>query len=64
MIPPLLDIRDVRVYYSSVRGEYKVVDGVSFSVNRNEILGLAGESGCGKTTLSLRFTWACVRHSA
>ena len=51
MNPPLLDIRDLRVYYSSVRGEYKVVDGVSFSVKRNEILGLAGESGCGKSTL-------------
>jgi len=47
----LLEVRDVRVYYSSVRGEYKVVDGVSFDVQRNEVLGLAGESGCGKSTL-------------
>jgi peptide/nickel transport system ATP-binding protein len=47
----LLDVRDVRIYYSSVRGEYRVVDGVSFSAYRNEILGLAGESGCGKSTL-------------
>ena len=51
MNSPLLDVRDVRVYYKSVRGEYKVVDGVSFDIQRNEILGLAGESGCGKSTL-------------
>ncbi len=48
---PLLEVRDLRVYYRSVRGEYKVVDGVSISVNRNEIFGLAGESGCGKSTM-------------
>jgi len=47
----LLDVRDMRIYYKSVRGEYKVVDGVSFQAYRNEILGLAGESGCGKSTL-------------
>ena len=47
----LLEVRDVRIYYSSVRGEYKVVDGVTFDVKRNEVLGLAGESGCGKSTL-------------
>ena len=34
----LLEVRDVRIYYSSVRGEYKVVDGVSFDVKSNEIL--------------------------
>ncbi|MCS7220261.1 MAG: ABC transporter ATP-binding protein [Anaerolineae bacterium] len=51
MDQPLLEIRDLRVYYRSVRGEYRVVDGVSLSVYRNEIFGLAGESGCGKSTL-------------
>ncbi|MBZ0291162.1 MAG: ABC transporter ATP-binding protein [Anaerolineae bacterium] len=47
----LLSISDLRVYFHSVRGEYKVVDGVNLTVNRNEILGLAGESGCGKSTV-------------
>ena len=47
----LLNIEDFRVYYTSVRGEYKVVDGVSFPVYKGEIVGLAGESGCGKSTL-------------
>lgn len=48
---PLLDIRDLRVYFHSTRGEYKVVDGVNLTVGRCEILGLAGESGCGKSTV-------------
>jgi peptide/nickel transport system ATP-binding protein len=51
MAEPLLQVRDVRVHYSSVRGIYKVVDGVSFDVMRDEVLGIAGESGCGKSTL-------------
>lgn len=48
---PLLEATDVRIYYKSVHGEYKVVDGVDVTVERNEIFGLAGESGCGKSTL-------------
>lgn len=47
----LLDVSDLRIYYHSTLGEYKVVDGVNLTVNRNEILGLAGESGCGKSTV-------------
>ena len=47
----LLEIRDIRVYYHSVRGNYKVVDGVTFDVRPDEVLGIAGESGCGKSTL-------------
>lgn len=51
MNKPLLEATDVRIYYKSVHGEYKVVDGVDVTVQRNEIFGLAGESGCGKSTL-------------
>jgi peptide/nickel transport system ATP-binding protein len=47
----LLDVSDLRVYFHSMRGEYKVVDGVNLTVQRQEILGLAGESGCGKSTV-------------
>jgi len=47
----LLAVRDLRIYYKSILGDYKVVDGVSFKVDENEIFGIAGESGCGKSTL-------------
>jgi len=47
----LLKASDVRIHYHSVGGDYKVVDGVDITVNRNEIFGLAGESGFGKSTL-------------
>ena len=48
---PLLQVEDLRVYYSSTGGEYRVVDGSSLTVYRHELFGLAGESGCGKSTL-------------
>ena len=47
----ILKVEDLRVYYKTVYGDYKVVDGVSFDVYSNEIFGIAGESGCGKSTL-------------
>ncbi|MEU3167407.1 ABC transporter ATP-binding protein [Streptosporangium sp. NPDC006930] len=46
-----LRVNDLRVHYRTLRGEVKALDGVSFDVGDGEILGLAGESGCGKTTL-------------
>lgn len=48
---PVVTVRDLRVWYGSVRGPVRAVDGVSFSINEGETLGLVGESGCGKTTL-------------
>lgn len=47
----ILEVEDLRVYYKSIFGDVRSVDGVSFSVNPNEIFGIAGESGCGKSTL-------------
>ena len=44
-------MEDLEVYYKSIYGDVKSVDGVSFSVNPREIFGIAGESGCGKSTL-------------
>ncbi len=53
---PLLEVKDLKEYFNISVGMFKTkplkaVDGVSFSVNQGETLGLVGESGCGKTTV-------------
>ena len=47
----MIRIRNVSAHYQTVQGTVKATDGVSFDIYDNEILGIAGESGCGKTTL-------------
>jgi ABC-type oligopeptide transport system ATPase subunit len=56
---PLLEVRDLKKHFAvggsllgRVRGWVKAVDGVNFTINKGETLGLVGESGCGKTTTS------------
>jgi peptide/nickel transport system ATP-binding protein len=46
-----LGVENLRVYYRTLHGDVKALDGATFSVDDREILGIAGESGCGKTTL-------------
>ncbi len=46
-----LKVDGLTVYYQSLRGDVKAVDGATFDIADGEIMGLAGESGCGKTTL-------------
>ena len=53
---PLIEVKDLKEYFDINVGMFrtkplKAVDGVSFSINRGETLGLVGESGCGKTTV-------------
>ena len=49
----LLEVDNLRVAYRDAGTVVPIVDGVSFSLRRGEALGLAGESGCGKTTTAL-----------
>ena len=46
-----LAVDDLRVYYRTLHGDVRAVDGVSFAIADGEIMGLAGESGCGKSSL-------------
>lgn len=53
---PLIEVKDLKQYFYISTGMFKskplkAVDGVSFSINKGETLGLVGESGCGKTTV-------------
>jgi peptide/nickel transport system ATP-binding protein len=50
---PLLRVEDLAVRFSLPKGSVKAVDGVSFGLDDGEALGIAGESGCGKTTTAL-----------
>jgi peptide/nickel transport system ATP-binding protein len=52
----LLDVRNLSVDYSAANGVVHAVDNVSFTLKRGEILGLAGESGCGKSTMAYAIT--------
>ncbi|HEX6021178.1 MAG TPA: ABC transporter ATP-binding protein, partial [Solirubrobacter sp.] len=47
-----VQVDDLKVYYRTLRGDVRALDGVTFSIADSEIMGLAGESGCGKSTLA------------
>ena len=46
-----LDVSGLKMYYRTVRGDVRAVDDVTFSIADGEIMGVAGESGCGKSSL-------------
>ncbi len=49
----ILDVKDLYTIYSTPVGDVKAVDGCSINLKKGETLGIAGESGCGKTTFAL-----------
>lgn len=49
----LLQVENLKTYFGVIRGEVKAVDEVAFKLDKGQSLGLAGESGCGKTTTAL-----------
>ena len=55
-VPVLLSVRGLQVSYRTPRGAVHAVDGASFDVGQAEMVGLVGESGCGKTTAARALT--------
>ncbi|MCJ2532655.1 MAG: ABC transporter ATP-binding protein [Candidatus Thermoplasmatota archaeon] len=49
----LLEVEGLRTYFKTQEGTLKAVDGVDFTLEKGHAMGLAGESGCGKTTAAL-----------
>jgi oligopeptide/dipeptide ABC transporter ATP-binding protein len=49
----VLEVRDLRTHFFLRRGVLKAVDGIGFTLHRGEVLGLVGESGCGKSLTAL-----------
>ena len=50
---PVLDVQNLTTYYMTDRGPVRAAEGVNFQLDKGEAMGLAGESGCGKTTVAL-----------
>ena len=46
----LLEVKNLKKYFNTPKGPLHAVDGVSFSIERGKVLGIVGESGCGKST--------------
>jgi oligopeptide/dipeptide ABC transporter ATP-binding protein len=63
-LPGALLVNGLRVSFFTRRGIYKALNGVNLELQRGEVLGIAGESGCGKTTLGLAILSLLPRNAA
>ena len=52
-MPKILELKDLRTHFFTQDGVVKAVDGVSFEMDEGEIIGIVGESGCGKSVTAL-----------
>ena len=53
MAQPLLEVKDLQVHFETEDGLVQAVDGISYSVDRGQALGIVGESGSGKSVSSM-----------
>lgn len=53
MTMPLLEVKDLNLEFKTSRGVLKALSGISFDVQRGEVFGIVGETGCGKTVTGL-----------
>ena len=60
----LLSVENLQVQFQTKKGINTAVDGVSFSVEKGRILGIVGESGCGKSVTSMSILQTLFRSSA
>lgn len=53
---PLLEVKNLKVIFNTMAGIVKAVDGVSYYIDEGEVIGLVGESGCGKSVSQMAVT--------
>ena len=54
---PVVEVKDLVVHYETYDGVVEAVNGVSFKIEKKDVLGLVGETGAGKTTIAERIPW-------
>ena len=59
----LIEVRDLKVSFFTPAGEVKAVDGISYSLGYNEVMGIVGESGSGKSVEAYSIMWRPIPSS-
>ncbi len=55
MIEPELEVKNLKVTFTTEKGELTAVNGISYQLHSGETLAIVGESGCGKPSMHLQF---------